>query len=70
MYKGLHVDCGYRVDLLVENKILIELKAVAKLAPIHEAQILTYMRLSRIHSGFLINFNVRRLKDGLRSFVL
>ena len=70
MYKGLHVECGYRVDLLVKDNILLELKAVAKLAPIHEAQILTYMKLSGIHYGFLINFNVKRLKDGLRSLVL
>ena len=70
MYKGLQVECGYRVDLLVKNEVLLELKAVAKLAPIHEAQILTYMKLSGIRHGFLINFNVRRLKDGLRSFVL
>ncbi len=69
-YKGLLVDCGYRVDLFIENDILLELKAVAKLAPIHEAQLLTYMRLSGIRHGFLINFNVKRLKDGLRSFVL
>ena len=66
-YKGLLVDCGYRVDLFIENDILLELKAVAKLAPIHEAQLLTYMRLSGIRHGFLINFNVKRLKDGLRS---
>ena len=69
-YKGLLIDCGYRVDLLIENDILLELKAVAGLAPIHEAQLLTYMRLSGIRHGFLINFNVKRLKDGLRSFVL
>ena len=69
-YKGLLVDCGYRVDLLIENEILLELKAIAELAPIHEAQLLTYMRLSGIRHGFLINFNVKQLKDGLRSFVL
>jgi GxxExxY protein len=69
-YKGLLVNCGYRVDLIIENEILLELKAVAELAPIHEAQLLTYMRLSGIRHGFLINFNVKRLKDGLRSFVL
>lgn len=69
-YKGLLIDCGYRVDLVVENDILLELKAVARLAPIHEAQILTYMRLSGVRQGFLINFNVKRRKDGLKSFVL
>ena len=69
-YKGLLIDCGYRVDLLIEDDILLELKAVAGLTPIHEAQLLTYMRLSGIRHGFLINFNVKRLKDGLRSFVL
>ena len=69
-YKGLLIDCGYRVDLLIENDILLELKSVAGVAPIHEAQLLTYMRLSGIRHGFLINFNVKRLKDWLRSFVL
>ena len=69
-YKGIFLDCGYRVDILVEDQIILELKAVDEIAGIHEAQILTYMKLSGIDEGFLINFNVKRLKDGLRSFVL
>jgi GxxExxY protein len=69
-YKGVRIDCGYRVDVLVANEIILELKSVQELMPIHEAQLLTYMRLAGMKQGFLINFNVRRLKDGLKSFVL
>ncbi|MGF1657512.1 MAG: GxxExxY protein [Verrucomicrobiales bacterium] len=69
-YKGLRLDCGYRVDILVDNQIILELKSVENLLPIHEAQILTYLKLAGIKHGFLINFNVKRLKDGLKSFVL
>ncbi len=63
------MDCGYRVDILVENQMIIEIKAVEELQGIHEAQILTYMKLSDIDEGFLINFNVKKLKQGLKSFV-
>ena len=69
-YKDVKVDCGYRVDVLVENEIILELKSVEKLNGMHEAQLLTYMKLSGISQGFLINFNVQRLKQGLKSFVL
>ena len=69
-YKGIRLDCGYRVDVLVENEIILELKSVEQLLGIHEAQLLTYMKLAGIRQGFLINFNVKRLKDGLKSFVL
>lgn len=69
-YKGVRLDCGYRVDLLVENEIILELKSVEQLKGIHEAQLLTYMKLADIKQGFLINFNVRLLKQGLKSFVL
>jgi GxxExxY protein len=69
-YKGLQLDCGYRVDLLVEDQLIVELKSVERVIPLHEAQLLTYLRLARIREGLLINFNVRRLRDGLRSFVL
>ena len=69
-YKGVRVDCGYRVDVLVANEIILELKSVQELTPVHKAQLLTYMRLAGMKQGFLINFNVRRLKDGLKSFVL
>ena len=70
VYKGIRLDCGYRVDVLVEDEIILELKSVEKLAGIHEAQLLSYMKLAGIHQGFLINFNVKRLKDGLKSFIL
>jgi GxxExxY protein len=69
-YKGIRLDCGYRVDVLVEKQIILELKCVEQLLGIHEAQLLTYMKLAGIRQGFLINFNVKRLKDGLKSFVL
>lgn len=63
-YKGLKLDCGYRIDMLVENQIIVELKAVDKINPIHEAQVLTYMKISGIKKGLLINFNVPILKNG------
>jgi len=69
-YKGIHLDCGYRIDLLVEERIILELKSVESLKNIHEAQLLTYMKLAGVEQGFLINFNVSLLKQGLRSFVL
>ena len=69
-YKGIRLDCGYRVDVLVENKLIIELKSVERIRPIHEAQLLTYMRLAGIKIGLLINFNVTKLKDGIKRFVL
>lgn len=69
-YKGVHLDAGYRVDFLVENALIVELKAVERLLAIHEAQLLTYMRLAHIKTGLLINFNMLRLKDGIRRFVL
>jgi GxxExxY protein len=70
VYKDIRLDCGYRIDLLVENSVVIELKSVDSLAPIHHAQILTYMRFSGINTGLLINFNVTILKNGLKRFVL
>jgi GxxExxY protein len=69
-YKGLRLDCGYRVDILVDKQMILELKSVEHLLGIHEAQLLTYMKLATIKHGFLINFNVKRLKDGLKSFIL
>jgi GxxExxY protein len=69
-YKGCRLDCGYRIDILVENEIVIELKSVEQLKRIHEAQILSYMKLANVKQGFLINFNVTLLKEGLKSFVL
>ena len=67
-YKGIILDCGYRVDILVENRLIIELKAVEEVKGIHKAQLLTYMKLSGIDTGLLINFNVKRLKDGIQRF--
>jgi len=69
-YKGTALECGYRLDFLVENKLIVELKSVDKLQRIHEAQILTYMRLSHLNVGLLINFNEIMLKNGIKRFVL
>jgi len=69
-YKGVRLDCGYRVDVLVEDKLIIELKSVEQIKRIHEAQLLTYMRLAGVKIGLLINFNVTKLKDGIKRFVL
>ena len=68
-YKDVKLDCGYRLDLVVEEKIIIELKAVESLLPIHEAQLLTYLKLSGITLGLLINFNVAMLKQGIKRIV-
>jgi len=65
-YEEVVLDCGYRIDLLVENKIVVELKAVTTLNEIHLAQILTYMKLGNYKTGLLINFNVKLLKDGIK----
>ena len=69
IYKGVQIDCGYRLDLLVEDQVIVELKAVRNLEPIHEAQVLSYLRLSGCHVGLLINFHVRRLSHGVRRLV-
>ena len=69
-YKGTRLDCGYRVDVLVEDRLIVELKAVEHVLGIHQAQLLTYMKLAGIRTGLLINFNVAVLKDGLKRFVL
>lgn len=68
-YKGVRVDCGYRVDLWVEGAVIVELKTVAKLEPIHLAQLLSYLRLSGCRVGFVINFNVLQLRSGIRRVV-
>jgi GxxExxY protein len=70
LYKGIRLDCGYRLDVVLERDLIVEIKAVERLLPIHEAQILTYLRLSSIRTGLLVNFNSVVLKDGLRRFVL
>ena len=68
-YKGLRLECGYRIDLLVADLVIVEIKSVEALAPIHEAQLLTYLKLTGVKVGFLINFNVVVLKDGIRRLV-
>ncbi len=70
VYNGINVDTGFRVDLLVEKCVIVEIKAVEALPPVHEAQLLTYLRLSGIRLGFLINFNVLHLKDGIKRRVV
>lgn len=69
-YKGIQLDCGYRLDFLFEDTLIVELKAVDKVHPVHTAQLLTYMKLAQISTGLLINFNVGRLVDGIQRFKL
>jgi len=69
VYDGIKLDAGYRIDLLVENAVIVELKAVERFLPIHEAQLLSYLKLSDKRLGLLINFNVVHLKNGLRRIV-
>jgi GxxExxY protein len=69
IYEGVKLECGYRVDLLVENKLIIEIKSVETLNSVHLAQVLTYLKLSGCKLGLLINFNVAKLKNGLRRVV-
>ena len=69
-YKGIRLECGYRLDLLVAGAVVVEVKAVEALAPVHEAQLLTYLRLGGWRVGLLINFNVEVLKQGIRRKVL
>jgi GxxExxY protein len=70
IYKSVKLDCGYRLDLVVKDRLSLELKAVERLLPIHNAQLLTYMKLSGIRTGLLLNFNSAVLKDGLRRLIL
>lgn len=69
-YKGEQLDCGYRIDLLVEDTIIIELKAVEKILPIHEAQLLTYMKLTKKQIGLILNFHSQLLKDGIKRMII
>ena len=69
-YKGVQLECGYRMDIVVAHHLVVEIKAVERFLPIHEAQILTYLRLSGLPIALLLNFNSVKLKDGLRRFVL
>ena len=67
-YKNIRLDCGYRIDVLVDDRLILELKAIERIQNIHKAQLLTYMKLAGISTGLLINFNVRRLVDGIQRF--
>ena len=69
-YKGINLDAGYVIDLICDKRVVVELKAVERVIPVHEAQLLTYMRLTGIHVGLLINFNVPVVKDGIFRRVL
>lgn len=69
-YKEIKLDCGYRIDMLIENKIIVELKSVDSILPIHQAQLLTYLKLSSMRVGFLMNFNVKYMKNGIKRMVL
>ncbi len=69
VYKGVQLDCGYRADFLVENALLLEIKSVDHLLPVHLAQTMTYLKLARTQQALLLNFNVARLKEGMKSFL-
>ena len=69
-YKGINLNAGYVIDLIYDKRVIVELKAVERVIPVHEAQLLTYMKLTGIHVGVLINFNVPVLKDGIYRRVL
>jgi GxxExxY protein len=70
IYKSVRLDCGYRLDIVIRNQVILEFKTVERLLPIHEAQMLTYMKLSGIRTGLFLNFNSAVLKDGLRRLML
>ena len=67
-YKDVMLDCGYRADLVVECQVVVEIKSIANILPVHEAQLLSYLKLSDCKYGLLINFNVKLLKEGIRRF--
>jgi GxxExxY protein len=69
-YKGVRLDCGYRIDLLVAEAVVVEIKAVSSLEPVHDAQLLTYMKLGGWKLGLLLNFNVSMMKQGIRRRIL
>ena len=69
-YKGIHLNCGYKIDLIVQHEVILELKAIETILPVHEAQLLTFLKLSGKHVGLLINFNAPVLARGIRRIVL
>jgi GxxExxY protein len=70
IYKDIHLDCGFRLDLLVNNTVIIEIKSIDKLLPVHTSQVLTYMRFAEKKIGLLMNFNVNRFMEGFHRYVL
>ena len=70
VYKDVRLDCGYRIDVMVEGELIIEIKSLERILPIHEAQILTYLKLAHLRAGLLMNFNSVLLKDGIKRYVL
>lgn len=70
IYKEIKLECEYRIDLLVERKVVVELKSIEAISDVHEAQVLTYLKFSGCRLGLLINFNVKHLRDGIRRFIL
>jgi GxxExxY protein len=70
LYRGNKIDCAYRIDMLVENSIILELKSVINLEPVHTAQLMSYMKLANIKLGLLINFNVKLLTNGIKRIIL
>ena len=70
IYKGNEINCVYKLDMVVENRLILELKSCDTLLPIHEAQLLTYLKLTKIDLGLLINFNVQVLKDGIKRLIM
>ena len=70
VYKGIRLDCGYRMDVVVEDRVILELKTVECLIPVHDAQTRTYLKLSGLHTGLILNFNTPVLRDGIRRMVL
>ncbi|MCK5186513.1 MAG: GxxExxY protein [Deltaproteobacteria bacterium] len=69
VYRGVKLECGYRLDLMIENEVIVEIKSVEKLLPIHQAQLMSYLKLSDCRVGLLINFNVKILKNGIKRVV-
>ncbi len=69
-YKGVPIDCGYRLDLLVDNSVIVELKAVERFAPVHKAQLITYLKLANCRLGLLLNFNCKLMRQGIQRVVL
>ncbi len=70
IYKNIKLDAGYRLDIVVNDSVIIELKSVEALNPIHTSQLLTYLKLSKIRYGFLINFNLKSLKEGIKRYIM